>query len=64
MGVSHRMIDERERKPRATYDAPKLTIISLRPEEAVLANCKAIHSGGPGNPNNCNHAGGCNVVGS
>jgi len=58
------MIDERERKPRATYDAPKLTIISLRPEEAVLANCKALHSGGPMGANNCNHAGGCMNFGS
>jgi len=58
------MTNDHERKPRASYDAPKLTIISLRPEEAVLGNCKTIHSAGPANPNNCNHAGGCMIVGS
>lgn len=31
---------------RATYETPKLTKISLRPEEAVLGHCKM--SGGTG----------------
>jgi hypothetical protein len=32
------------RKP---YDAPKMVRISLRPEEAVLGNCKTSSSTGP-----------------
>jgi hypothetical protein len=34
-----------EKKP---YEAPKLTTISLRPEEAVLGHCKVSGSGGAG----------------
>jgi hypothetical protein len=30
-----------------TYESPKLTRISLRPEEAVLAHCKTQSGGGP-----------------
>ena len=29
------------------YESPKLTTISLRPEEAVLGYCKVSGSGGP-----------------
>jgi hypothetical protein len=29
------------------YESPKLTTISLRPEEAVLGHCKVSGSGGP-----------------
>lgn len=30
------------------YEAPRLTVISLRPEEAVLGNCKTMSGhGGP-----------------
>jgi hypothetical protein len=36
--------DARERKK---YEAPKVTVISLRPEEAVLAACKTNTGGGP-----------------
>jgi hypothetical protein len=36
-----------EKKP---YVAPKLIAISLRPEEAVLGNCKIGSSSGPGTP--------------
>ena len=32
------------RKP---YEAPKVTRVSLRPEEAVLGHCKIIGHGGP-----------------
>jgi hypothetical protein len=28
------------------YERPKLTTISLRPEEAVLGHCKTMNSGG------------------
>jgi hypothetical protein len=30
-----------------TYEAPKVVRISLRPEEAVLGNCKTSSSAGP-----------------
>jgi hypothetical protein len=30
------------------YESPKLTTISLRPEEAVLGHCKVAGTGGPG----------------
>jgi hypothetical protein len=45
----------REHEPagsRKAYEAPKLTSINLRPEEAVLGHCKT-PSGGPGG-NVCN----------
>ncbi len=29
-----------------TYEPPRLTTISLRPEEAVLSHCKTMSSGG------------------
>jgi len=32
------------------YDPPKIVTINLRPEEAVLGNCKISGSTGPGNP--------------
>lgn len=30
-----------------SYEPPKLTVISLRPEEAVLGHCKISGTGGP-----------------
>jgi hypothetical protein len=33
-----------------TYEAPSLTTISLRPEEAVLGNCKTSSAVGPAQP--------------
>jgi len=36
------------------YEPPRLTTISLRPEEAVLGHCKTLNSGGgPGAPSAC-----------
>ena len=29
------------------YEPPQLTVISLRPEEAVLGHCKSMTTGGP-----------------
>jgi hypothetical protein len=37
------MADEKKKK----YEAPQLTKVSLRPEEAVLGACKISGSGGP-----------------
>lgn len=46
--------DQRTRKP---YQPPAVTIISLRPEEAVLGSCKNSTSAGPGQ-SACNQVGG------
>lgn len=38
-------IDQPDGKTR--YEPPRLTAISLRPEEAVLGHCKSTTTGGP-----------------
>ena len=46
-----------------TYDPPQVTVIKLRPEEAVLANCKNTNSRGPFS--SCHRLGGnCRSIGS
>lgn len=35
------------------YEPPRLTVICLRPEEAVLGNCKSLTSGGPAQASAC-----------
>jgi hypothetical protein len=35
------------------YESPKVTTISLRPEEAVLGHCKISGGGGGPNPPTC-----------
>jgi len=37
----------READGETDYEPPRLTVISLRPEEAVLGHCKSTTSGGP-----------------
>jgi hypothetical protein len=37
----------REEKEKKKYEAPKVTVISLRPEEAVLGHCKSASTSGP-----------------
>lgn len=32
---------------KSKYEPPRLTVISLRPEEAVLGHCKSTTTGGP-----------------
>ena len=39
-----------ETGPRKPYAKPQLTRVTLRPEEAVLAACKTVGVGGPGQP--------------
>lgn len=46
------------------YEPPKIVTISLRPEEAVLGNCKISATGGPGFPSACNAVGSCMTIGS
>jgi hypothetical protein len=58
------MIDENDRQEKKAYEAPTVTVISLRPEEAVLGSCKNSSSAGPVG-GSCNAAGiGCSSVGS
>jgi hypothetical protein len=57
------MNDQNESREKKKYEPPKLTVISLRPEEAVLGHCKNSTSGGPGG-GNCTHVGACVVTGS
>ncbi len=45
------------------YEAPRLTKISLRPEEAVLGNCKTSSAVGPVQPT-CSFTGACLHIGS
>jgi hypothetical protein len=44
------------------YEPPRLTTISLRPEEAVLGHCKVMGSNGPGQPGGCSFL--CSSAGS
>ena len=45
------------------YEPPKISTISLRPEEAVLGNCKISGSSGPGNAA-CSVLPKCSSIGS
>ena len=45
------------------YVAPEVKKVHLRPEEAVLGNCKSGSVSGPGNPH-CDTAGSCFTQGS
>jgi hypothetical protein len=50
-----------QRKP---YRKPELTRVDLRPEEAVLGNCKMSGVSGPSSGGNCSPAGPCFTQGS
>jgi len=57
------MTDQNGSREKKGYEPPKVTVISLRPEEAVLGHCKNGGHGGPaGNP--CTLTGNCTVPGS
>ena len=49
-----------EKKP---YKKPQLKQVSLRPEEAVLGNCKTGGTAGPGG-GDCSSPGSCSSLGS
>ena len=51
------MNEEPKGLARKAYEAPRMTVISLRPEEAVLGNCKTNSSAGPVSAS-CNGVGG------
>lgn len=47
------------------YEKPTLTEVALRPEEAVLGNCKSATTSGPASGGDCNFmVGGCSSLGS
>ena len=48
---------------RKTYEKPKLSQVALRPEEAVLGNCKTMGVAGPAE-SDCTSLGGCMTFGS
>lgn len=50
---------------RKKYEPPKVTVISLRPEEAVLGNCKSMVVSGPSaGPSSCMATVACQSIGS
>jgi hypothetical protein len=58
------MTDQNGSREKKGYEPPKVTVISLRPEEAVLGSCKNASSAGPAGAS-CKIAGGnCHTPGS
>jgi hypothetical protein len=58
--------DENQGQVKKTYEPPRVTLISLRPEEAVLGHCKSLGSSGPVQ-SSCHMSGGggnCQGIGS
>jgi len=51
-------------KEKQAYEPPRLTTISLRPEEAVLGHCKTASGGSNFSFGGCTPIGLCNSVGS
>jgi len=45
--------EKKEASEKANYEPPRLTVISLRPEEAVLGHCKSTSTGGPAQSSSC-----------
>jgi hypothetical protein len=56
------MSNDGGQQPKKKYDGPQITVISLRPEEAVLGHCKNGSASGPVG-GNCTITG-CKVGGS
>ncbi len=46
------MSDDSQDRVKKTYEPPRVKVISLRPEEAVLGHCKGMGSG-PGGMGTC-----------
>jgi hypothetical protein len=57
------MTNDDGRHGKKQYETPKITVISLRPEEAVLGNCKSATHAGP-SQTACANVGGCTPLGS
>jgi hypothetical protein len=67
MGVqehSRPQTGERDIQMRKPYHKPALLQVPLRPEEAVLGNCKTSGVSGPGGGGTCAPAGSCFSQGS
>jgi hypothetical protein len=58
--MNHELEQADGKKP---YEAPQLTTIGLRPEEAVLGHCKIVGAGS-GLIGTCGFVGGCPTQGS
>jgi hypothetical protein len=46
-------LEPKRAERKKSYESPRLTTISLRPEEAVLGACKVLGATGPGQPGGC-----------
>jgi len=57
-------LEAKQAEDRENYEPPRLTTISLRPEEAVLGHCKSLSGGGNHTFGSCQPIGICNSVGS
>lgn len=57
-----KQIPETNKEPKKRYQKPELRQVPLRPEEAVLANCKNSTTGGPNVT--CEIPSACSIVGS
>jgi hypothetical protein len=57
------MSDDSQDRVKKTYEPPRVKVISLRPEEAVLGHCKGMGSG-PGGMGTCMPVGACHTIGS
>lgn len=61
--MEHRLQQETQREKKA-YSKPELVQVPLRPEEAVLGNCKSAAAIGPAGSTNCTPVGNCFSQGS
>ena len=57
------MVEDGAPQKKKSYESPKISVISLRPEEAVLGACKNPSSAGPGH-GACTNVGSCLTPGS
>jgi hypothetical protein len=58
-------IEAKQAESKKSYESPRLTTISLRPEEAVLGACKISGSGGSASLSSCTQfVAPCNSLGS
>ena len=57
------MVDSGASQKKEPYESPKVSVINLRPEEAVLGHCKTTRSAGPISFS-CSNLGACKTVGS
>ncbi len=58
------MSHSEQKEPRKPYQAPTLTEVPLRPEEAVLGNCKVSGASGPNTGGTCASPKACALLGS